>query len=122
MFTRKPVLQLRKIVITSAKRLLQQCRHVADIPSAPAFVRYWVHSGHWQKLALNGLVANDPERTYAHTRSIQGFAANAIITSETRHERRRSNDRDFAGPRNHPRPGESFCKYRLQLPATQRRL
>src|ERR1017187_3674659 len=34
--------------------------HKADIPAAPAFVRFWVYSGHWLGLALHGSVANDP--------------------------------------------------------------
>jgi hypothetical protein len=28
--------------------------HLADNPTAPAFVRYWSNSGHWSALALNG--------------------------------------------------------------------
>jgi hypothetical protein len=27
--------------------------------------RYWVHSGHWSALGLNGTVANDPTATLA---------------------------------------------------------
>jgi hypothetical protein len=40
---------------------LQQYRHLADIPPRPRFGRYRRHSGHYSALALNGLVANDPE-------------------------------------------------------------
>ena len=38
MFTRKPGLQLGKIVISSAKRLLQHYRHKADIRCTENFV------------------------------------------------------------------------------------
>src|SRR5450759_5393432 len=41
-FTRKPRLQLGKFVIICAKRLLQQNRHLADNPVAPAIVRFWM--------------------------------------------------------------------------------
>ena len=33
--------------------------HLTDIPTAPAFVRYWSKSGHGWILARSGLVAND---------------------------------------------------------------
>jgi hypothetical protein len=39
--------------------------HRADMPTAPAFVRYWSNSGYWPELALNALVANDPTATLA---------------------------------------------------------
>ena len=41
MFTRKPRLRLGKIVISSAKRLLQHNRRIADNPTAAANVRFW---------------------------------------------------------------------------------
>jgi len=45
MFIRKSRLQLVNFVISDAKRLLQHNRHKADIPTAPANVRYWSNSG-----------------------------------------------------------------------------
>jgi hypothetical protein len=30
---------------------------------APAFVRFWSNSGHWLKLARDGMVAKDPKAT-----------------------------------------------------------
>jgi hypothetical protein len=54
MFTRKPRLRLGKIVISSAKRLLQHNRHKADNPVAPAFVRFWTIAdiaGFWREMA-----------------------------------------------------------------------
>jgi hypothetical protein len=41
------------------------CWHLANNPTAPAFVRYWGHSGQWRTLARDGLSANDPKRTKA---------------------------------------------------------
>jgi hypothetical protein len=38
---------------------------LADIPALPAFVRYWSNSGHWLRLARDGLVATDPTATLA---------------------------------------------------------
>jgi hypothetical protein len=35
----------------------------SDQLGPPLKGRYWRHSGHWLALALNGSVANDPERT-----------------------------------------------------------
>jgi hypothetical protein len=40
-FIPKSHLEPGEFLISSAKRLLQQYRHIADIPTAPAFVRYW---------------------------------------------------------------------------------
>ena len=39
--------------------------HKADIPTPPAFVRYWTQSGHWLEPALNGSIVNDPTATLA---------------------------------------------------------
>jgi hypothetical protein len=46
-----------------------QCRfwHLADNPTAPAFVRYWSNGGHCRILERDGSVANGPERTFALT-------------------------------------------------------
>jgi hypothetical protein len=52
-------------VIICAKRLLQQNRHIADIATAAAFVRYWSNSGQRWILARDGLSAFDPKRTLA---------------------------------------------------------
>src|ERR1035437_6020488 len=40
-FIPKSHLEPREFLISSAKRLLQQYRHLADIPTAPVFVRFW---------------------------------------------------------------------------------
>jgi hypothetical protein len=40
------------------------CWHLADNPVAPAFVRYWGHSGQRRTLARDGLSAFDPKRTF----------------------------------------------------------
>jgi hypothetical protein len=50
MIIRLPRLQLGNFVTSGAKRLLQHNRHKADIPTAPAFVRYWAtadNGGFW---------------------------------------------------------------------------
>jgi hypothetical protein len=39
--------------------------HLADDPTAPAFVRFWSNSGQRWILARDGLSANDPKRTSA---------------------------------------------------------
>jgi hypothetical protein len=45
-FIPKSHLEPREFLISSAKRLLQQYRHKADMPTAPAKIgRYWGHSG-----------------------------------------------------------------------------
>ena len=46
MFTRKARLRLGEISISSAKRLLQQNRHEADLNRCPLFCRCWCISGH----------------------------------------------------------------------------
>ena len=38
--------------------------HIASFAACPRFGRYRMHCGHWPKLALNGSVAIDPERTF----------------------------------------------------------
>jgi hypothetical protein len=38
--------------------------HLADIPAAPAFVRYWTNNGQRATLGLNGSAANDPKQTW----------------------------------------------------------
>jgi hypothetical protein len=38
--------------------------HKADIPTVPAFVRYWGNSGQRLILAHGGLSANDPTATF----------------------------------------------------------
>jgi hypothetical protein len=60
MFIRKSRLQLGKFVIICAKRLLQQNRHLADKPTAFAFVAYWTNNGQRAALGLNGSAAIDP--------------------------------------------------------------
>jgi hypothetical protein len=50
MIIRLPRLQLGNFVTSGAKRLLQHNRRKADIPTAPAFVRYWAtadNGGFW---------------------------------------------------------------------------
>jgi hypothetical protein len=37
--------------------------HLADVPTAPAFVRFWSNGGQWLALALDGSAAIDPKRT-----------------------------------------------------------
>jgi hypothetical protein len=44
--TRKSRLQPAEFLITSAKRLLQQNRHISDLPRCPPFCRCWGTSGH----------------------------------------------------------------------------
>jgi hypothetical protein len=43
--------------------------HLADNPTAPAFVRYWRNSGQQPILASEGLSAYDPKATF---RSVAG--------------------------------------------------
>src|SRR5450759_5213636 len=47
------------------KIFLQQYRHIADIATAAAFVRYWSNSGQRWILARDGLSAFDPQTTFA---------------------------------------------------------
>jgi hypothetical protein len=44
-FIPKSHLEPREFLISSAKRLLQQYRHLADKPTAPGFVAYWTNNG-----------------------------------------------------------------------------
>ena len=37
--------------------------HFASFAATHHFGRYWVHSGHWPELALNGSLANDPNQS-----------------------------------------------------------
>src|SRR5450759_4159494 len=49
-FIPKSHLEPREILISCAKRLLQQYRHLADNPAAPAFVCFWTKAdkgGFW---------------------------------------------------------------------------
>src|ERR1017187_6594990 len=64
-FIPKSHLEPREFLISSAKRLLQQYRHKADIPAATAFVRYWGNSGQIWILTRVGLSANEPTATLA---------------------------------------------------------
>src|SRR2546426_4491588 len=52
-FTRKSRLQPGEFLVTSAKRLLQQYRHKADIRSRLLFVRFRGQSGHQAAIAYN---------------------------------------------------------------------
>src|ERR1017187_7633957 len=44
-FIPKSHLEPREFLISSAKRLLQQYRHIADKRTAPCFVAYWTNNG-----------------------------------------------------------------------------
>src|ERR1019366_6763965 len=68
-FIPKSHLEPREFLISSAKRLLQQYRHITDKPPAPEFVGYWTNNGQRLVRALNGSVANDPKRTSVLHRS-----------------------------------------------------
>jgi hypothetical protein len=48
------------LCVGTQKFFLQQYRHLADKPTAPAFVGYWSNSGQRWILARDGLSANDP--------------------------------------------------------------
>jgi hypothetical protein len=62
-FIPKSHLEPREILISSAKRLLQQYRHIASFAATHHFVAYWSNNGQWPKLALNWSVAIVPEPT-----------------------------------------------------------
>src|SRR5712672_2860079 len=55
-FTRRSRLQPGDFLITSAKRLLQQYRHKADIPIRLLFVRFWgqkrTSASDWRTIAI----------------------------------------------------------------------
>jgi hypothetical protein len=53
-FTRKSRLQPGEFLITSAKRLLQQYRHIASVSDVRSYVGFWGQSGS---------VANEPNST-----------------------------------------------------------
>src|SRR5665213_2340957 len=67
-FTRQPRLQPAEFLIPSAKRLLQQYRHLADNPAASAFVGYWTNNGQRFTLVRDGSVADDAIRSLAWPR------------------------------------------------------
>src|SRR5450759_5024539 len=63
-FIPKSHLEPREFLISSAKRLLQQYRHLADIPERPAFVRYWSNKwGECQKKGHTSLSAGNAMRS-----------------------------------------------------------
>src|ERR1039457_2988563 len=63
-FIPKSHLEPREFLISSAKRLLQHNRHMADNPTVPAFVRFWNQSGQRSIVALNCSAAIDPQATW----------------------------------------------------------
>src|ERR1035437_6083418 len=87
-FIPKSHLEPREFLISSAKRLLQQYRHLADNPVVPAFVRYWGNSGQRWILAGDRLSAFDPSATLA-VHSGNGFDAGFSPYQDTRSEERR---------------------------------
>src|ERR1039458_4578153 len=62
-FIPKSHLEPREFLISSAKRLLQQYRHLADNPTAPVFVGYWTNNGQRSALGPNRYAAIDPKAT-----------------------------------------------------------
>src|ERR1017187_9211288 len=64
-FIPKSHLEPREFLISSAKRLLQQYRHLAAFAALQKFGRYWTNSGQRSASAPNGSVAIDPKQTAA---------------------------------------------------------
>src|ERR1019366_7463256 len=64
-FIPKSHLEPREFLISSAKRLLQQYRHLTDKPPAPKFVAYWTNNGQKAALGLILSAAIDPSATCA---------------------------------------------------------
>jgi hypothetical protein len=60
-FIPKLHLEPREILISSAKRLLQQYRHLTDKPPSPGFVAYWTNNGQKAALGLDLSAAIDPK-------------------------------------------------------------
>jgi hypothetical protein len=58
--------------------------HLADNPTAPAFVRYWSNSGQRWILARDGLSAFDPKRTCASPLTVASRGAELTATGQAR--------------------------------------